>query len=191
MHAKLLVTFGLALLPSAFASPIEQRACTGPAVNDATVALIKEFEGFVPKPEPDPIGLPTVGYGHLCKTKGCGEVPYPFPLTKETATKLMQSDLKSPQQAITMDTASSVVLNANQYGALVSWAFNVGNGNVASSTLIKRLNKGEAADKVIAEELPKWNKAGGKTLPGLTRRRKAEVDLAKTATTVKALPVEC
>lgn len=90
-----------------------------------------------------------------------------------------------------MRTASSVVLNANQYGALVSWAFNVGSGNVASSSLISRMNAGEDEATVIRQELPKWNKAGGNVLPGLTRRRAAEVDLAETATNVKALPVGC
>ncbi|KAF2198014.1 family 24 glycoside hydrolase [Delitschia confertaspora ATCC 74209] len=166
----------------------EARACTSPSVNTATVDLIKEFEGFVASPAPDPIGLPTVGYGHLCTTTDCGEVSYSFPLTTTTATSLLKQDLKSPQNAITLDTGSNVVLNANQYGALVSWAYNVGNGNVKSSTLIKRLNAGEAPNTVIAEELPKWNKAGGSVLAGLTRRRAAEVTLAKTATSVKALP---
>jgi lysozyme len=80
------------------------------------------------------------------------------------------------------------VLNENQYGALVSWTFNVGPANVQSSTLLKRLNAGEAPNTVIAEELPKWNKAGGQTLAGLVRRRAAEVELAKTATGVGALP---
>lgn len=179
-----------ALLSTTSSSPITlgERACTGPNVNAATVALIKEFEGFVASPAPDPIGLPTVGYGHLCKTSGCGEVPYSFPLTQATASQLLAADLKSPQQAITLDTASSVVLNANQYGALVSWAFNVGNANVKTSTLISRLNAGEDEATVIAEELPKWNKAGGNTLPGLVRRRAAEVSLAQTGTSVGALP---
>jgi lysozyme len=70
----------------------------------------------------------------------------------------------------------------------VSWAFNVGTGNEKSSTLIKRLNAGEDELTVIKEELPKWNKAGGEVLAGLTRRRKAEVALASTATSEKALP---
>lgn len=68
--------------------------CGPPNVNAATVALIKEFEGFVKSPAPDPIGLPTVGYGHLCKTKGCSEVPYTFPLTEAQAAALLQTDLK-------------------------------------------------------------------------------------------------
>lgn len=84
-----------------------------------------------------------------------------------------------------------MVLNANQYGALVSWAFNVGSGAAKSSTLIQRLNNGENANTVIEQELPRWNKAGGKVLPGLVRRRQAEVDLAKTPTNVGALPVGC
>lgn len=176
------------LATTTLAFPLQQRQCTGPNVNSATVSLIKEFEGFVASPEPDPIGLPTVGYGHLCQTSGCSEVPYSFPLTQSTASQLLNSDLKAPQQTITLKTTSAVVLNANQYGALVSWTFNVGPANVQSSTLLKRLNAGESPNTVIAEELPKWNKAGGQTLPGLVRRRAAEVDLAKTATSVGALP---
>jgi lysozyme len=95
---------------------------------------------------------------------------------------------QAPQQTITLRTSSAVVLNANQYGALVSWTFNVGPSNVESSTLLRRLNAGEAPNTVLAEELPKWNKAGGETLAGLTRRRAAEVALARTATSVGALP---
>lgn len=187
MHTTSLLT-GLSLISVAFATPIVPRQCTGPNVNAATVALIKEFEGFVPSPAPDPIGLPTVGYGHLCQTSGCSEVPYSFPLTQTTASQLLASDLKAPQQTITLRTTSAVVLNANQYGALVSWTFNVGGANVQSSTLLRRLNAGENPNTVIAEELPKWNKAGGETLPGLVRRRAAEVSLAQTSTSVGALP---
>lgn len=95
------------------------------------------------------------------------------------------------QQCITLDTTSAVVLNANQYGALVSWAFNVGCGASGDSTLIRRLNDGEDANTVASEELPKWNKGNGQPIAGLTRRRAAEVDLFKTPTDVGALPVGC
>ncbi|SPO00363.1 uncharacterized protein DNG_03208 [Cephalotrichum gorgonifer] len=173
------------------ASSTATAACIGPAVNQATLDLVKEFEGWYPNIYKDPVGLPTVGYGHLCSDSTCSDVPYPIPLSTTNGQKLLQSDIKVAQQCITLATASSVVLNANQYGALVSWGFNVGCGNVRSSTLIKRLNAGGATNTVIAEELPKWNKGGGVVLPGLTRRRAAEVALAKTATSVGALPVGC
>ncbi|PGH06790.1 hypothetical protein AJ79_06431 [Helicocarpus griseus UAMH5409] len=188
---SLFAAAALSQLPSTFASPLLARACEGPPVNSATVALIKEFEGFVPEPAPDPIGLPTVGYGHLCETEGCGEVQYSFPLTEESASALLKDDLVQFQDAITMMTAAEVVLNANQYGALVSWSFNVGAGAAEGSTLISRLNSGEAPNTVLPEELPKWNKGGGETLPGLVRRRAAEVELSQTATDEPALPVGC
>jgi hypothetical protein len=83
------------LVTTALASPLfTPRQCTGPSVNSATVSLIKEFEGFVASPAPDPIGLPTVGYGHLCQTSGCSEVPYSFPLSQSTASQLLSSDLR-------------------------------------------------------------------------------------------------
>ncbi|KAF2266243.1 lysozyme [Lojkania enalia] len=191
MISRTILAFVTMLLPATLASPIEARQCIGPNINAATVALIKEFEGFVASPEPDPIGLPTVGYGHLCQQTNCAEVPYSFPLSEAEATNLLMSDVKAHQQVITLRTASSVVLNANMYGALVSWSFNVGEGNVASSTLIRRLNAGEDEGTVIAEELPKWKYAGGQELPGLVRRRAAEVELSQTPTSVGALPVGC
>lgn len=96
--------------------------------------------------------------------------------------------LQTFQNCITLDTTSNVVLNANQYGALVSWAFNVGCGASGSSTLISRLNAGENPNTVAAEELPKWNKGGGVVLPGLTRRRAEELELHRTSTSQGALP---
>ena len=150
--------------------------------------LIKQFEGFVASPAPDPTGLPTVGYGHLCKQPKCAEVPFTFPLSKADASALLNSDLKTFESCIKDDLNKSVRLNDNQYGALVSWAFNVGCGNAKSSTLVKRLNAGENPNTVAAQELPKWNKAGGIVLPGLVRRRAAEVKLFQTASSIISLP---
>ncbi|KAF9034368.1 lysozyme [Panaeolus papilionaceus] len=167
---------GLCPGPSTFTCCLPSTSCSAPA------------EGFVARPAPDPIGLPTVGYGHLCKTTGCAEVPYSFPLTTTTATALLTSDLATFRTCVTNYISKSVRLNANQYGALVSWAFNVGCGNVSSSSLIKRLNAGEAPNTVAGQELPKWNQAGGQVLPGLVNRRAAEVKLFQTATSTGALP---
>ncbi|KAJ2691088.1 hypothetical protein IWW39_000296 [Coemansia spiralis] len=158
------------------------------SVNQATISLIKEFEGFVPRPAPDPIGLPTVGYGHLCKTKNCGEVAQKFPLTMASAEQLLRSDIVPFTKCLDADISNSVKLNTNQWGALVSWAFNVGCGNTKSSSLIRRLNSGQDVNTVIAQELPKWNKGGGRVLPGLVRRRAAEVKLSQASASGEAHP---
>lgn len=88
-------------------------------------------------------------------------------------------------------TAQPVTLNLNQYGALVSWSFNEGCGAAKSSSLIGRLNAGEDAETVIGEELPQWVYGGGAVLPGLVKRRNAEVALSRAATSDPALPAGC
>ncbi|KAK7414850.1 hypothetical protein QQX98_006365 [Neonectria punicea] len=181
----------LALLFSLRALVGAQGACIGPDVNEATINLMESFEGFSADVYIDPTGNPTVGYGHLCTETNCAEVPYSIPLSDADGEQLLRDDIAVAQQCITLDTTSDVVLNANQYGALVSWAFNVGCGASGSSTLIRRLNNGEDPNTVAGEELPKWNKGNGEVIPGLTRRRAAEVDLFQTASNVAALPAGC
>jgi GH24 family phage-related lysozyme (muramidase) len=162
-------------------------SCAG-GINTATVSLIKKFEGFVASPAPDPIGLPTVGFGHKCQSAGCAEVPFSFPLSQTTATSLLQTDVKQFVSCVNSAVSNSVTLNDNQVGALTSFSFNVGCGNLKSSTFLKRVNAGEDPNTVAAQELPKFNKAGGKVLAGLTSRRAAEVALFQTASSVKAHP---
>ncbi|KAJ1962041.1 hypothetical protein GGI12_002886 [Dipsacomyces acuminosporus] len=166
--------------------PTNSGPCTG--LSDAGIQLIKEFEGFVPSPAPDPIGLPTVGYGHLCKTTGCGEVTQGFPLTPSTAEELLRSDIPIYSKCFAQTLKDSVTLNDNQFAALVSWTFNVGCGAVASSDLVARLNSGEDANAVVKSELVQWNKAGGREMPGLTRRRNAEINLFTTPSSKQAHP---
>ncbi|KAF8530445.1 family 24 glycoside hydrolase [Hysterangium stoloniferum] len=172
---------------SAQAAPLFKGDAT--TLNAATVSLIKHFEGFVSKPAPDPIGLPTVGFGHLCKTKNCGEVPFSFPLSQASASTLLNTDAKTFVNCLHGMIKNSVKLNDNQFGALTSFAFNLGCGAVQSSTMLKRLNAGESPDTVAAQEMPKFNHAGGKVLQGLTTRRTAEVALFKTASNTIAHPL--
>ena len=72
-------------------------------------------------------------------------------------------------------TAVTVPLSQNQFDALVSWVYNLGNGNLTSSTMLKVLNSGDYAG--VPAQIKRWNKAGGKVLEGLTRRRQAEADM--------------
>ncbi len=71
-----------------------------------------------------------------------------------------------------VNNAVTVPLNQDQFDALVSFTFNLGEGNLKSSTLLKKVNAGDFAG--AAQEFQRWNKAGGKVLPGLTRRRACE-----------------
>lgn len=158
-------------------------------LNKAGTDLITRWEGFVDRPKPDPIGLPTVGYGHLCQKKNCAEVKYKFPLTKATALQLLNDDLPNYTNCLgKVLNAGKVKLNDNQWAALSSWVFNVGCGAAKTSTLVKRLNNGENANTVASQELPKWRMGGGKVLPGLVKRRADEVKLFKIASSKGAFP---
>ncbi|KAF9887515.1 hypothetical protein FE257_010093 [Aspergillus nanangensis] len=180
------IKFLVAALPALAAA-----ACSGPDVNDATLDLMKSYEGWEADVYDDGYGNPTVGYGHLCGDSSCSEVSYDIPLSKADGLKLFADDIVAYQDGVVAALDSSVELNDNQYGALVSWCFNVGTGGVASSTLAKRLNAGEDPDTVASEELPKWVYAGSSPSEGLKRRRAAEVELFTTSSDTAALPADC
>ncbi|KAJ7198995.1 glycoside hydrolase family 24 protein, partial [Mycena pura] len=157
-------------------------------VNAAVFTAIKGFEGFVPSPKPDPIKLPTVGYGHKCVKVNCTEVPYPFPLSEANATLLLQSDIATRVPCINQHIVSGVVLNDYQVSALTSFMFNAGCARFMNSTLFTRLNNGEDPNTVAAQEMPKFNKAcvNGTlvVLSGLVARRAQEVSLFQTNSSV-------
>ncbi|KAG0263391.1 hypothetical protein DFQ27_001784 [Actinomortierella ambigua] len=161
-------------------------ACTG--ITDAGVEHIKSFEKLVKDVKNDPVGNPTVGYGHKCQKKNCSEVKYKFPLTEKTASKLLNDDITHFTSCLEGALGKKVRLNQNQWAALTSWAFNVGCGAMEGSDLIKRLNKGESPNTVASEELPRWNKANRKVLKGLIRRREAEVEMHNTDNADEAYP---
>ena len=135
--------------------------------------MIREFEGCRLKSYPDPAsgGDPwTVGYGHTGP-----EVVPGYEITQAVANQLLRDDLDRFEKGISDQI--NVPLNQEQFDALVSWAFNCGLGATGDSTLRRRLNAGEEVNTVIAEELPRWTSGG---MPGLIRRRNAEVKLATT-----------
>lgn len=138
--------------------------------NDAGIELIKKFEGLYLKAYQDPIGIWTIGYGHT------GGVKAGQKITAAEAEALLRVDLLTAEGDVAR--LVKVPLTPNQHAALVSFAFNLGGGNLAKSTLLKRLN---AKDYLgAANEFPKWNKAGGKILSGLVKRRAAEQRLFLT-----------
>lgn len=157
-------------------------------VNEAGVNLIKSFEG-IPDGDPttvpidpylDPVGIWTLGWGHAL-TIGTrflrGEADralvkslYPKGVSFEQCVVLLKADLIHVGAQVL--AVVKIALTENQYAALVAFTFNLGIGNLQYSTLLRKLNAGGLAG--AADEFLKWDKAGGKALPGLTRRRQAE-----------------
>lgn len=145
--------------------------------NDEAIALIKKFEGFRSKPYKCPGGVWTIGYGH---TKGVKKDTKP--ITKEEAEVLLWNDLEEFEEYV-LEMVTNRNMNENQFGALVSFCYNLGQGNLAKSTLLRLFNEGKVAE--AADQFRKWNKAGGKVLPGLTKRREAERQLFMKPALVK------
>jgi lysozyme len=152
-------------------------------LNQASIDLIKSFEGWRANAYKDAVGVWTIGYGHT-SAAGAPKVTAGMKISLAEGEEMLRRDLKKYADAISSQV--KVPLNPNQYGALVSWCYNVGPGNTGKSTLIKKLNKGDY--KAVPSELAKWNKAGGKVLAGLTRRRKAEGDLFQTPYAATSAP---
>jgi len=126
--------------------------------------LIKSFEGLELEAYLCPANVWTIGYGH---TKGVKEGDT---VTKEEAEKLLDEDLAFFRNGV--KRLVKVDLNENQFGALVSFAYNLGLGSLESSTLLKMLNAGDYEG--AADQFLRWNKSGGKVMTGLVRRREAE-----------------
>lgn len=133
--------------------------------------LIKMYEGFKAFAYLCPAGVWTVGFG---TTRINGQpVNEHHKVTVTEANVLLESDLKQFEDSI--NALVKVDLTQNQFDALVSFVYNLGAENFKKSTLLKKINVGEFSE--AAEEFLKWNKAKGKILPGLTRRREAEKSL--------------
>ena len=135
---------------------------------NAAISLIQEFEGLELKAYKCPAGIWTIGYGHTGPEVYEGQT-----ITKDEAEAILNNDLKKFEDGV--DKLVTVHLTDNQKAALVSFAFNVGLGNLKNSTLLKMLNQGRYSD--AAMQFLRWDKAGGKPLKGLSRRRAAEREL--------------
>jgi lysozyme len=135
--------------------------------NRAGLDLIKQFEGLRLKAYQDSVGVWTIGYGH---TKG---VKAGMTINETTAEAFLVNDLESAEADVAR--LVKIDLNANEHAALVSFVFNLGGGALSRSTLLRKLNTGDRLG--AASEFQKWVKAGGVTLAGLVKRRKAERDL--------------
>lgn len=132
--------------------------------------FIEMFEGFAPSAYQDQRGIWTIGYGHTSGVKQGHAV------TMGEADQFMADDLKTAEDAINRLVKTG--LTQNQFDALVSLVFNIGEGNFANSTVLRDLNALQYAGAAIA--ITFWNRTNGTVNPGLVRRREAEKALFLT-----------
>ncbi len=141
-------------------------------VNQAARALIQKYEGLQLKAYDDPIGIRTIGYGHVITPKdNIGDE-----ITQEQADNLFEGDLANASQSV--ERLVDVEITDNASGALCSFVFNLGASALERSTLLKLLNAGDFTG--AAGQFGKWIYAAGQPEPGLIARRDAERDLFLT-----------
>jgi len=128
------------------------------------LALIKKFEGLELEAYKCAAGVWTIGYGH---TKGVQEGDV---WSEAQADEMLEIELEEFEGYINDNV--TVTLSQNQFDALVSWVYNLGPANLKASTMLKVLNSGDYEG--VPAQIKRWNKAGGKVLEGLIRRREAE-----------------
>jgi len=133
-------------------------------ISTAGVDLLTHFEGLRLEAYQDSVGVWTIGYGH---TKG---VTPSMKITESQANNLLKTELIEYQNYI--NSMVKVGLSQCEYDALVCWVYNLGPTNLRESTLLKVLNQGDKF--LVPEQIRRWNRAGGKVLKGLVRRREAE-----------------
>ncbi|MDU4065939.1 lysozyme [Enterobacter kobei] len=138
-------------------------------ISDKGIALIKQFEGCKLTAYQDSVGVWTIGYGWTKPVDG-KPIRAGMTIKQETAERLLKTGLVSYENDVSR--LVKVDLTQGQFDALVSFTYNLGARSLSTSTLLRKLNAGDYAG--AADEFLRWNKAGGKVLNGLTRRREAE-----------------
>jgi lysozyme len=150
------------------------------------LSLIKQFEGFRSVAYRDAVGIWTIGYGHTAMA-GAPEVMPSMTITQSEGEQILARDIEQFARGVRQVLA--VTLSDRQFSALVSFAFNVGLGNFRKSSVLSAANRSDFA--AVVRRLQLWNKAGGRVLPGLVRRRAAEAALfASEHMEVTQAPVE-
>lgn len=139
-------------------------------VSETGINLIKRHEGFRAAPYRCPAGVPTIGYGATYYAEGKRVALTDEPLSETQAASLLRLHVQSYADGI--DRYVQVPLTQGQFDALVSWAYNIGLEAARTSTLMRVLNSGNY--RAAADQLLRWNRGGGRVLPGLTRRRQEE-----------------
>ena len=133
-------------------------------ISQEGIALIKKFEGCELEAYKCPAGVWTSGYGHTKDVKEGDRI------NKDEANYLLEEEMIEYEGYI--NDMVNVPLDQNQFYDLRSWVYNLGSINLMSSTMFTLLNEGKYDE--FPQQIKRWNKAGGKVLDGLVKRREAE-----------------
>lgn len=143
-------------------------------ISENGINLIKKFEGFSSTPYLCPAKICTIAYGATFYPNGKKVTMLDATITEERGLELLKHTLVKFEQYV--DSYCRDDINQYQFDALVSFCYNLGPSNLKSSTLLKKVNT-NPNDPTIKDEFGKWTRGGGKTLPGLVKRRKSESEL--------------
>ena len=142
----------------------QRTAIAALVVSATTLVGIAVNEGYQGQSYKDAVGVPTIGFGETKDVK-MGQ-------TTDPIRALVQLQKSADEHAKGIATCVFVPLSQNEYDAYVSFSYNIGVGAFCRSTLVKKLNAQDYEG--ACKELLRWNRAGGKVLPGLTKRRQQE-----------------
>lgn len=144
------------------------------SVPDAATTVVKKIEGFSATPYDDNGSLPggtwTIGYGSIRDASNQPVTANTPPITEAEAVDLLVRDMDDSARAV--DRRVTIDLLEYEAAALISWTYNLGEGALSSSTMLKRINAGAKQD--VPDEMRQWIHQNGKALLGLLRRRWAE-----------------
>jgi len=142
---------------------------------DIATALCKQFEGFKGKPYLCPAGIPTIGYGSTYYSDGRKVTLNDPPISEPEAEALLLHELQYTYLPGVLRNCPILLTDEKKCNAIVDFAYNLGTGRLQTSTLKRKIN--EQDWDAAKEQLMFWNKGGGRVLPGLDKRRKAECQL--------------
>jgi lysozyme len=155
----------------------------GQGLTPQGAAFIGHFEGFSARLYNDPVGHCTIGFGHLVHRgpiNGSEPAEFKQGITRERGLEILRQDASTASDAVARLVRTP--LNPHQRDALISFTYNLGAGALETSTLLQLLNQGDYGS--VPTQLNRWTKAGGRQLPGLVARRKAEGALFSRGTYV-------
>jgi lysozyme len=142
---------------------------------DLAADLCRFFEGFSSKPYICPAGYPTIGYGTVYKPDGTKVTMQDAPISRELANQWLMRELRNNYMAGVLKASPILIRNQRLLAAITDFAYNLGVGRYRASTLKRRVDSNDLIG--VETELKKWIYGGGKILPGLIKRRQAEIDL--------------